>query len=204
MGKPALWSKNWPQVPSATQNSMKDLIIRPAINADLPLCLALDHTCSTEYVWQMAVEERDGALGVTFRTARLPRSMKVLYPRSGDALQHSWARGDCFLVAEVGGEGEPLIVGYVNMWTHIAQEAGWIADMAVDSPYRMKGIGARMLRAARTWAYEHGLRRLIAETQTKNYPAIRFFRRYGLTFCGYSDLYYPSQDIAVFFGQSLR
>jgi ribosomal protein S18 acetylase RimI-like enzyme len=182
---------------------VKDLVIRPAINADLELCLALDHTCSTEYVWQMAVEERDGALGITFRTARLPRSMKVLYPRSGESLQHSWVRHDCFLVAQIGDES-PQIVGYLNMWVHAAQEAGWIADLAVDSPYRMKGIGTRLLHAARTWAHERALRRLIVETQTKNYPAIRFLRRRGLTFCGYSDLYYPNQDIAVFFGQSLR
>jgi len=182
---------------------MKDLVIRSAITSDLASCLALDHTCSTDYVWQMALEARDGAIYATFRTARLPRSMKVLYPRSGEALQRSWARHDGFLVAEIGGEN-PIVVGYLNIWEHGAQEAGWIADLAVHSPYRMRGIGAALLDAARAWAQERGLRRVIAETQTKNYPAIHFLQRRGLTFCGYSDLYYPNQDIAVFFGQALR
>ena len=48
------------------------------------------------------------------------------------------------------------------------------------------------------------LRRLIVETQTKNYPAIQFLLKRGLVFCGYNDLFYPNQDIAIFFGQNLR
>lgn len=179
---------------------MEGLVIRPAVNADLEACLALDHSCSTDYVWQMVVEEHDGALGITFRVVRLPRSMKVLYPRSGEILQRSWARHDCFFVADREG----WVIGYLNLWEYAAQETGWVADLVVDRPYRLKGIGTELLSAARGWAYERGLRRLVAETQTKNYPAIRFLSRRGLGFCGYSDLYYPNQDIAVFFGQSLR
>ena len=64
--------------------------------------------------------------------------------------------------------------------------------------------------AAGMFLSEHGksklayLVRLVVEVQTKSYPAIRFCRSRGLTFCGYSDHYWPSQDIALFFGESLR
>jgi len=56
---------------------MKDLVIRPATTADLASCLALGHTCSTDYVWQMALEARDGAIGVTFRAAWLAHDGRI-------------------------------------------------------------------------------------------------------------------------------
>jgi len=74
----------------------------------------------------------------------------------------------------------------------------------VNSSHRLRGIGSALLNAARRWAIDRNLRRLIVETQTKNYPSIRFLQKRGLTFCGCNDLYYPNQDIAIFFGQTLR
>jgi hypothetical protein len=130
------------------------LVIRSAMPSDYDSALQLDHTDSTDFVWQMAHDTLESTINVAFRPERLPRSMKVLYPRSGDAL--------------------------------------------------LRGIGTALLRAARDWALETKLRRLIVETQTKNYPAIRFLQKRGLVFCGYNDLFYPNQDIAVFFGQMLR
>lgn len=176
------------------------LTIRSAMPSDYELCMALDHTVSTESVWQMMLDETDGMLQATFRPARLPRSMKVLYPRSGEALLQSWRLHDGFLVAE----WEHIVVGYVNLREELSQETAWVADLAVDSAHRLRGIGTALLNAARKWTVEHGLRRLIVETQTKNHPAISFLQRRGLSFCGYNDLYYPNQDIAVFFGQTLR
>ncbi len=161
--------------------------------------MALDHTVSTEHVWQMVLDESEG-LQVTFRQARLPRSMKVLYPRSPDALLQSWRLHAAFLVAE----WDHIVVGYASVREESSQETAWVSDLAVDRSRRLLGIGSALLNAARKWAVERGLRRLIVETQTKNYPAIRFLQKRGLSFCGYNDLYYPNQDIAIFFGQTLR
>jgi GNAT superfamily N-acetyltransferase len=176
------------------------LTIRSAMPSEYDLCLAFDHTVSTEYVWQMFIDENDGTQSISFRTARLPRSMKVLYPRIGEALVQSWRLHAAFLVAE----WEKLAVGYVNIREEPAQETAWVADLVVDGPYRRQGVGKALLNAAWKWAAERKLRRLIVETQTKNYPAIRFLQRNGLVFCGYNDLYYPNQDIGIFFGLTLR
>jgi GNAT superfamily N-acetyltransferase len=174
--------------------------IRAANPVDHETCLTLDHSCSTDYVWQMGLSEQGGTFEVVFRPARLPRSTKVLYPRGGEALLQSWRAHDCFLVAELDG----LIVGYANTREEPAQEAGWVADLVVDRAHRLCGVGTALLRAVRHWALENKLRHLIVETQTKNYPAIQFLQKRGLVFCGYNDLYYPNQDIAIFFGQTLR
>ena len=40
--------------------------------------------------------------------------------------------------------------------------------------------------------------------QSKNYPAISFAQKQGLAFCGYNDRYYASQDVALFFGMTLK
>ncbi len=167
--------------------------------SDYDICLTLDHSASTDFVWQMVKEELDGALQVAFRPARLPRSMKVLYPRAGDVLIQSWQQHAAFLVTQWG----PDVVGYLNLREEPAQEAAWVADLVIDRGFRMRGLGTALLRAARQWAVERRLRRLIVETQTKNYPAIRFLQKRGLVLAGYNDLYYPNQDIAVFFGQTL-
>jgi GNAT superfamily N-acetyltransferase len=174
--------------------------IRTATPADYELCLLLDHSVSTEIVWQMALEEEDGAQTISFRPARLPRSTKVLYPRSNETLIESWNHHSNFRVAEWDHE----VVGYVNVREEVSLEAAWIADLVVDRAFRLKGVGTALLRAGREWALEHRLRRLIVETHTKNHPAISFLQKRGLILCGYNDLYFPNQDIAVFFGQTLR
>ena len=176
------------------------LTIRSAMPSDYEICMALDHSVSTEQVWQMMLDDSEGDLNVVFRPARLPRSMKVLYPRSDETLLQSWRQHAVFLVAE----WEKVVVGYANVREELSQETAWVADLAVDRAHRLRGVGTALINAVRKWAVDHTLRRMIVETQTKNYPAIRFLQKRGLTFCGYNDLYYPNHDIAVFFGETLR
>lgn len=175
------------------------LTVRSAMPSDYDVCLDLDHSTSTDFVWQVGIDDMDGAYSISFRTARLPRSMKVLYPRAGDVLMDSWKQHATFLVAQWGLD----VVGYVNLREEPSQEAAWVADLVVDRAFRMRGIGSALLRASRQWGNERRLRRLMVETQTKNYPAIKFLQKRGLTFAGYNQMYYPNQDIALFFGQSL-
>lgn len=176
------------------------ITVRSAMPSDYEVCAGIDHSVSTEYVWQMSIDSQETSQNVVFRSARLPRSMKVVYPRSDEALWASWREHSAYLVAEY----ENGIAGYVNIHEQRAQEAAWIADLVVDSAYRMLGVGTTLLRSARQWALEQGLRRIIVETQTKNYPGIMFLQKRGFTFCGYNELYYPNQDIAIFFGQTLK
>lgn len=174
--------------------------VRPARPEDLEACSALDHSCTTDRVWQMEARTVNGALSVTFRVARLPRQMRVNYPRQGEDLLAGWRRRDGFLTAEQDGR----VCGYVALTTQAEHSIAWVGDLVVGRPWRRRGTGTALLRAAAQWAGEHKLRRLVVEVGTKNYPAIRLCQSRGLTFCGYNDHYWPSQDIALFFGESLR
>jgi GNAT superfamily N-acetyltransferase len=176
------------------------MIVRPAISSDVAACVALDHSTDTDQVWQMDQRTSDGEITVTFRSVRLPRTMRVRYPRDPQALIDDWARRDCFLVAEDAG----ALLGYLNMTAQPSPHVGWVGDFAVGRPYRRHGVGTALLAAAARWAREHGLIRLVIETQSKNYPGINLCLKRGFTFCGYNDRYYANQDIALFFEQNLR
>jgi len=179
---------------------MAQVQIRPAASADLPHLAALDHGYSTDYVWQMDARDENGQIGIAFRPVRLPRSMRVPFPRDSQRLIEEWNRRVCFLVAEDDGHFK----GYLNLTLAAAPETGWVADFAVDRRFRRSGVGSVLLAAALHWARQNNLRRLILETQSKNYPAICFAQKHGLAFCGYNDRYYPNQDVALFFGMVLK
>lgn len=174
--------------------------IRPAWPRDLEACAALDHSYMTDHVWQMEVREENGAPAVAFRLARLPREIRVNYPSRDEDLLAGWQQRDGFLVAEEEG----YIHGYVGLTAQADLGIARVGDLVVDRGSRRRGIGTALLRAAAQWGREQGLGWLLVELQTKNYPAIRFCRSRGLTFCGYNDHYWPSRDIALFFGESLR
>jgi GNAT superfamily N-acetyltransferase len=174
--------------------------VRPAEPRDLETCSALDHSYTTDHVWQMEAREENGAMTVAFRVARLPREVNVKYPRQGEELLTGWRRRDGFLVAEE----DEHIRGYAALTAQAEYGIVLVGDLVVDRPWRRRGVGTVLLQAAAQWGHEHGLTRLVLEMQTKNYPAIRFCQSRGLAFCGYSDHYWPRRDIALFFGKSIR
>lgn len=176
------------------------MIVRPATLADLNACLVLDHSCVTDHVWQMKVQESESQVGVTFHTVRLPRRMQVEYPRNLEQLVDDWQRGEGFLVAEVDNQ----VCGYVDLFVQPWQRMGWIVNIAVDRTHRKRGIGTTLMRHARQWAREQDLQMLLTEATTKNYPALCFYQKLGFQFCGFNDHYYTNQDIALFFVRALR
>lgn len=179
---------------------MPQVQVRPAVSADLPTLVALDHSYSTEHVWQMETRDDGGAVYLTFRTVRLPRSVRATPPRDPRALTDLWAQRVCFLVAEEAGQ----LKGYLNLTLAAVPGTGWIADMGVERRFRHTGVGTVLLAAALQWARQSGLQRVVLETQSKNHPAISFAQKHGLVFCGYNDRYYPNQDVALFFGANLK
>jgi GNAT superfamily N-acetyltransferase len=177
-------------------------VIRDGLERDIPGCLSLDAGYETDFVWQMSIQHESGQHRVTFKTERLPREMSVDYPSSERRLRMALPSDHCFLVAV--GRDEPETLGYLTLRQDPTHGIAWVHDIVVARIYRRRKIGTRLLKIARQWAVEHQLVQVIVETQTKNYPGISFCQKAGLTFCGYNDQYFQNQDIAVFFGQSLR
>ncbi|MEP7288545.1 MAG: GNAT family N-acetyltransferase [Chloroflexota bacterium] len=176
------------------------ITIRDAREEDLMACLQLDLSYETDYVWQMDVRDDTGAIAISFRTVRLPRPMRVIYPRDAEALTLTWQRHHGFLVAETSG----VVRGYLTMRTDTGTSTAWVTDIAIGRAWRQQKLGSALLTEVYNRARDAGLQRLTVETQTKNYPGICFCQKRGLNFCGFNDRYYPNHDIALFFGQNVR
>jgi ribosomal protein S18 acetylase RimI-like enzyme len=179
---------------------MEGLAIRQAISSDIPELIALDHSYSTDHVWQMEFRQVSDEVGANFREVRLPRPMRVAYPREPRRLADEWTRQGAVLVAELA----EIRRGYAVLVYGTAQGSGWVTDLVVGLRDRRQGVGTRLIGSAWEWCRQRGLERMFLEMQSKNYPAIRLAQKMGFVFSGYSDHYYPNQDIALFFSLDLK
>jgi len=181
--------------------------IRPADLPDLNACLMLDGSYTTDTVWQMYLDPGSGPEGIAvrFRAVRLPRSMRVRYPRDSDELIGNWQQQEGFLVAVAGNSetGTERVLGYVDIHVQAWQKAGWVQNFVVDLGYRRRGVGTALFEAAAEWGRAEALQRLMFECPTKNGAAIEFFHARGAVFCGFNDRYYTNYDIALFFDYRL-
>lgn len=173
---------------------------RLAIATDIPRLIAIDHSCMSDYVWQLELRRESGQIISNFREVRLPRTVKVDYPRDPLRLAGDWSGRGAVFVALTSDNP----IGYVCVNEQHVAAIAWVTDLVVAPERRRKGAASALLTAAQAWALERGVRRLILETQSKNQPAIRFAQKFGFEFCGYNDQYYPSQDVALFFGRALK
>lgn len=179
---------------------MPEIDIRPAIASDIPLLMALDHDYTSDFVWQMDIQVEEGQVGVGFRQIRLPRSVRVEYPRSPHLMVEDWKDRACLLVARLENE----VIGYISAMQNIAPATTWVTDLVIMRRVRRQGIGSALVLAAQDWAMQRNTFRMVLEMQPKNYPAICMAQKLGFDFCGYNDRYYVNHDIALFFGKSLR
>ena len=179
---------------------MSSFDIRPASASDIPRLIALDHSCSSDYVWQLELRREPGQVTAGFREVRLPRSIEVKYPRNPSSLADEWAHRDVVLVAV--DDGVP--VGYMCAIVEQASAIAWVTDVVVAPIKRRKGAASALLTATQAWVLERGVRRLILEMQSKNQAYIRLAQKFGYEFCGYNDQYYLTQDVALFFGRAIK
>ena len=112
--------------------------------------------------------------------------------------------GKPVIVEDAAGKTyEGNLLGYLSIVEGPSQAMGWVTDLVVNLRRRRQGVASRLLVAAREWCRERGITRLFLEMQSKNYPAVCLARKMGFVFSGYSDQFYPDQDIALFFSLSL-
>lgn len=179
---------------------MPEIEIRPALSTDFDELIKINLSNRTEYVWQMDRTFEEGQITIGFREVRLPRAIHVELPRTANSLHKAAEQSSGTLVGVL--KGTP--VAFINLDDSLVPNGVWIKDLAVLEQYRRQGIGSALLLAAQEWAVQRRLRKVILETQSKNYPAIRMAVKMGFELSGYNDQYYANQDIALFFSRLLR
>jgi ribosomal protein S18 acetylase RimI-like enzyme len=178
---------------------LSGFFVRPAVATDVSHLMGIDHSSTSDYVWQLDLRKENGQVMAGFREVRLPRPINVSYPRDPFALADEWTQRSMTLVALA----EDVPVGYACILEHSQATTAWITDLAVDVGSRRRGVGSALLNAAQDWASSRSDRDIFLEMPSKNYPAIRLALKFGFEFCGYNDHYYVTQDVALFFGRSL-
>ena len=179
---------------------MPEIEIRPAKSTDIPALMAIDHNYSTDYVWQMEIDAEEKKVAVSFREIRLPRSVRVEYPRPASSLADEWTQRSGLLVALI----DEAPVGYISLTLNVAPITAWVTDLVVAPRLRRQGIASTLVFAAQELGENLGSRRIVLEMQPKNYSAIHMAQKLGFDLCGYNDRYYANHDIALFFAKGLR
>lgn len=152
---------------------------------------------------------------MVLRPSRLPHPLAVPAPLNEQELLAEWKKTDLLLVAETAAEsvftdsGEELltaseIIGYIGLTVDGPRHLAWVSTQAVQIDFRRQGVGNSLMAEALAWADRNRLRSVMAEVQTKNYPAIQFLQKNRFFFCGYNSVYYPTREIALFFGLRLE
>lgn len=174
--------------------------IRPAIATDISHLMAIDHSCMSNYVWQLELRREPGQVTANFREVRLPRSISVAYPRNPSSLGDEWKHRGAVMVAL----HEKAPIGYICVTEEQTSSLAWVTDIVVAPDHRRKGAASALLTGAQAWASARNVHRLILEMQSKNQACIHLALKFGYEFCGYNDQYYPTQDVALFFGRVLK
>jgi ribosomal-protein-alanine N-acetyltransferase len=91
------------------------------------------------------------------------------------SLSQQWPEG--FLVA-VDAADQPI--GFLLGVTQVEGEAR-ILMFAVDRPWRIRGVGSRLMETFYQRSRERGMRRVTLEVRVSNATAIRFYTRYGFS-----------------------
>ena len=178
---------------------MTAIDVRPAVSNDIKPLITFSHQCETTHTWQIESNRDLGQIDVSFRRIRLPRLVKLDYPRNPASLADSWTKRDLFLV----GRMDSLRCGYLTLKIG-ENKAGRIVDLVVDEPFRRQGVASSLLIAAQDWLRENGIYQMTLEIQIKNEAAIALAEKLGFVFSGFMDRYFGNREIAVFYTSFFR
>jgi ribosomal protein S18 acetylase RimI-like enzyme len=187
-----------PQVPGATRHVQYAINIRPMAAADVARLAEIDSNFESSV--HLDVRKEVNGLNVTWRLIERPLDPPFVcndfdfdaQERRQIARRFEAGKG-LWLVAEP--EGSKRLVGMVDVQRQDWREAGFVWNIAIDRPYRGRGLGRRLMKCVLDWGRREGLRAIILETQTNNWPACRFYHCLGFQLTGVDDHYYTNQDI---------
>jgi GNAT superfamily N-acetyltransferase len=203
------------------------LSFRPGTSVDVDACLALNHQCESDRVWQMTLNATDPTqqVQIGFRVEKLPRTISLIHIPDRRRLHDDPDLGRLFVVArpyiavqphipiDPESPDAPLtlppppprqpIIGYVVAHYDEMRGLAWLDDVCVSEVHRRQKIAAQLVDGVRLWAREQGATRLLTAIPTKHAPMIALCQGIGMIFCGYNDQFFPNHDIAILFGLRL-
>jgi ribosomal protein S18 acetylase RimI-like enzyme len=177
----------------------KRMRIRPMIAADVARLSEIDADFESP-IYLEVLKEGDG-LNVTWHL--IERSFETAFVSDDYAfdekeqalIRERLEMGDgMWLVIENGHSGR--LVGMIDVIREAWRNAGFVWNIAIDRVHRDYGLGHELMARVIKWGRRKGLRAIILETQTNNWPACRFYQQIGFELTGIDDHYYTNHDVA--------
>lgn len=106
------------------------------------------------------------------------RNFALPYSRDTLAQYRHRARGG-FLIAELNGEIVGFVVATSPMISVFSGRTGEITLVAVDAPYRRRGIGTQLMLAGMELLRRRSMRWVRLHVEVRNHKAIALYQRLG-------------------------
>jgi len=131
---------------------------------------------SSNNYYDVSFKERENGWAVDFTLKHL------------DMPFHKYLEG---YIVEFNGEEAGIVSFNHEKWHHVLR----INDIHIDQAYQQQGIGSKLMALVKKRAAEIGVRAIVLETQTSNFPAIQFYRKHGFHLIGCDLISYSNKDI---------
>jgi len=89
---------------------------------------------------------------------------------------------------------EGMVVGYACYW--LVEEEAYLANIAVDPPWRRRGVGRLLLEESLKRVRELGGREVVLEVRKGNRPALSLYRSVGFKVVGMRPRHYEDGEDA--------
>ncbi|MEX0787127.1 MAG: GNAT family N-acetyltransferase [Dehalococcoidia bacterium] len=172
-------------------------VLREGSPADFPALARIDGSFANDYVLELDRRGGGAEQTVELRWRRMKaagstrRETAAAPGEQVEELASEWLRSDRLIVAEIDGAAAAYLMLGTN-WNRTAE----LTLIIVDAAHRRRGLGARLVQEAETYARERGLRALQWEAQNDNRNAIEFALARGFRIAGFHDALYRNDDLA--------
>lgn len=130
----------------------------------------------------MQPEDIPAVYAIELRAFANPWSLTGYIFEIQNPVAHKW-------VAEIIDDtGEKVIVGMIIVWLLV--DEAHIGNIGVDTQYRQRGIGCRLMKTALQKLYVLGAVNATLEVRESNQPALALYRRFGFVENGRRKEYY--------------
>jgi ribosomal protein S18 acetylase RimI-like enzyme len=176
--------------------------VEPILQLDEHLLQALIVGYTTTERYQVSREETPDSVRFELRLLPLEQPFTKRYAPVGAAELQQYqtlaAQGHALGAFEAG-----QCVGLAILEPRQWNASLWVLELHIATNYQGQGIGRALMEAVEVHALANGLRCIVCETQTKNVPAIRFYRALGFVLDGVDLSFYTEHDqerdeVAVF------
>lgn len=185
-----------------------EVVIKPLTAVDLDAALALIIGYETDAVYDVSVSESEERVAFELALRPLPAPIQHRYDYVDDKMRRQYApllgKEPC-LGAFLGGRLVGMALAERRQWNRTL----WVWELHVAPDAHGRGVGRRLMDALAAAGVAAGMRTIECETQTRNVPAIRFYRRVGFNMEGVDVSFYsnddlhPDREVAVFMKRRL-